>query len=311
MRLHFQRWIIGGLATLAVSTHCGAETQTTAKLIADSFSQPSPVTINGYDGHIMEPFLSRDGKLLFFNTRNMPKDQTDIHVAGFESNETFNYIGPVSSANSESLDGVASLDHAGNFYFVSNRDFDKSGTTLWSGTWREGKVGAVAHLAADFTPKKLLRLNIDLEVSADGKTLYFAENRWDLFRGSPATSDLAMARLESGTFKRLSTSDFLTKNINTKKLEFAPSTSSDELTLYFTRLDMKAFRKSKPNAFAIMVSTRANTVSAWSHPIAIDAIQGHVEGPTVSPDGCALYFHKLVQEQFRLFRSARKNCGSD
>src|ERR671926_14237 len=34
------------------------------------FGTPQRVTIRGYDGEAMEPFITRDGRYLFFNNRN-------------------------------------------------------------------------------------------------------------------------------------------------------------------------------------------------------------------------------------------------
>lgn len=275
---------------------------------APGFSEPLPVQMLGYNGHIMEPFLTRDGALLFFNNRNDPKDQTDLHVSQRINDVSFRYLGPVKGANSASLDGVASLDRDGNFYFVSTRDYDSTGNTLWFGRFASGTVQAVAPLRTDFTPKKLLRLNIDLEVSADGQTLYVAENRWDLLRGVPATSDITMARKIATGFERLPDADALMVNINTKHLEFAPATSADELTLYFTRLNMKAFRKGKANAFATLMARRPDKASPWGVPQAIPVITGHAEAPTVSPDGCVLYFHRKDAETFNLYVTRQTAC---
>lgn len=305
----FQLLALTFVTTVALVEPTIAKDKSKAEIVGESFSTPTPVTIEGYTDHAMEPFLSRDGKLLFFNSRNMPTDQTDIHVATYVDKNTFRYIGPVKDANSESLDGVPSLDRFGRFYFVSTREYEKTGNTLWTAEWRNGTVHNPVALATNFTPKKLLRLNIDMEVTVDGKTLYVAENRWDLFRGVPATSDLAMAQRIDGQFKRLPNSDALMAAINSKMLEFAPSISADQLTLYFTRLNMKALRKGKPDAFAIMVSTRENRDAAWSAPAAITTLSGHIEGPTITPDSCAIYFHQLVAETFRILRSDRRNCG--
>tara|TARA_R110002049_G_scaffold235650_7_gene408936 strand:+ start:151 stop:615 length:465 start_codon:yes stop_codon:yes gene_type:complete len=39
-----------------------------------AFKNPRKVAIRGYDAHAMEPFLSRDGKVLFFNTGRVHKN---------------------------------------------------------------------------------------------------------------------------------------------------------------------------------------------------------------------------------------------
>ena len=49
-----------------------------------SFAEPAAperVRIASYDGEAMEPFVTRDGKFLFFNTKNDPGVDTNIHVA--------------------------------------------------------------------------------------------------------------------------------------------------------------------------------------------------------------------------------------
>ena len=167
-----------------------------ALAIDDSFAEPQPVAIAGYAGDAMEPFLTRDGRWLLFNTRNGPKDQTDLMVARRTDDTHFTFAGPLAGANSGSLDGVASVDRAGHFFFVSNRDYDRSGNTLWTGNFADGRVREARPLVTDFTPKKLLRLNIDVEVSADGEELYVAENRWDLFRRRPGSSTLPSPAVE-------------------------------------------------------------------------------------------------------------------
>ena len=204
-----------GLALLCLSQH--------ARAAEPAFSVPEPVQMLGYNGHIMEPFLSRDGSLLFFNNRNGPKDQTDLHVARRINDLSFRYLGPLQGANSAKLDGVASLDRNGNFYFVSTRDYDDTGNTLWGAHFAGGAVQDVGALKTNFTPKKLFRLNMDMEISADGQTLYVVANRWDLLRGMPATSDIIMARKTEAGFERLPNASALMATINTKHLEYERS----------------------------------------------------------------------------------------
>lgn len=303
--------LLVAIAGLAAMGFAGERDQPRVEAVVDtSYSQPQPVTITGYHGHAMEPFVSRDGMLLFFNNRNDPKDQTDLHVARRVDDRSFVYLGPLSGANSTSLDGVASLDREGRIYFVSNRDYDSTGNTLWTGRFAGGVVSDVARLAADFTPRRLLRLNIDLEISADGNTLYVAENRSDLFRAMPATSDLAMARRSGNLFQRLPQSDQLMAAVNSKALEFAPATTADELTLYFTRLDVRRLRRKLPDAFQIMVSVRPDRSAPWSAPRRIAAFSGHVEAPSVTADGCSVYVHRNDSGVFRILVSRMQGCGA-
>src|SRR5690349_6716915 len=83
------------------------------------FGPEIPVTINGYTLDAMEPALSDDGNVLFFNSLN-DGVTTSIYYAGRVDDSTFNLIGPVPVINQTAtphLDGVPSIDSAGNFYW--------------------------------------------------------------------------------------------------------------------------------------------------------------------------------------------------
>ena len=210
----------------------------------------------------------------------------------------------MTGANSAMLDGVASVDRRGTLFLVSNRNYDTSGNTLWTGKFADGKASAVRPLASDFTPRRLLRLNIDLEVSGDGETLYVAENRWDLLRGRPATSTLAVAARVGKRFVRARNSDALMRAVNSAALAYAPATSDDQLTLYFTRWDAQA----SGAVPAIFVSRRTARTAPWSPPRRLAAASGFVEGPTVLPGGCTIMYHARVGEEYRLFTVKRRGC---
>src|SRR5271165_5762887 len=59
------------------------------------FGAPQRVTIRGYDGHSMEPFLTRDGRYLMFNNLNDPKENTNLHYAERKDDLTFEYKGEI------------------------------------------------------------------------------------------------------------------------------------------------------------------------------------------------------------------------
>ena len=268
------------------------------------FGPPRAVVLRDYSGDAMEPFVTRDGRWLLFNNRNGPRDQTDLFVARREVDGGYRYVGALSGANSSALDGVASVDRRGNFFFVSTRDFDRSGNTLWTGRLADGAATDIRPLASDFTPKRLLRLNIDLEISADGERLYVAENRWNLLRGRPSTSDLAIAARDGARFVRQRDSDAVMRAVNTAALEYAPATSEDQLTLYFTRWNA-AKRGAVPEMY---VSRRTRTDTAWGAPVRVVAASGFVEGPTVLPGGCEIMYHARIGEAYRLFTVRRRDC---
>src|SRR5690348_17976129 len=83
------------------------------------YAAPQPVMLEGYDGDAMEPFLSRDGRTLFFNNRNDPTDQTDLHWAERIDDTHSRYRGKIDGANSDALDGVATMSTTNRFCFIS------------------------------------------------------------------------------------------------------------------------------------------------------------------------------------------------
>src|SRR6202021_223096 len=110
---------------------------------AADFRDPRPVRILGYDGDAMEPFLSRDGRYLFFNNRNDPAIDTDLYWAERIDGLKFRFLGPLPGANSHALDAVASMDLGGNFYFVSSRDYAATGALIHRGRFHDGRVDDV------------------------------------------------------------------------------------------------------------------------------------------------------------------------
>lgn len=273
------------------------------------FDDPVDVVIEGYDDHAMEPFISRDGAWLFFNNRNQPQDQTDLHLAERVTATRFRYVGPLSGANSEDLDGVPSMDEDGGFFFVSPRNYDGSKNTLWQGEFRNGEVSNVAEIEGDAPRRKALWIYIDAEVSADGERLYFVESRWRLFRGGIKSANLLVAaRDEDGAYRRPPNAEAMFAAINTDLLEFAPALTRDEKTLYFTRVDRAALRDGVEDGFGIYVATRSSPTEPFGTPERIGAITGYVEAPTVSPGECAIYFHKRVDGLFRIQMAKKTGC---
>ncbi len=171
-----------------------------ALALAACFGAPEPVTIRGYDGHAMEPFISRDGATLFFNSRNGPRDQTDIYWARRINDTTFDFAGPLAGANSDKLDGVPTLSLDGAFAMISVRAVAEQGATVWTGAW-DGRVVHGLALQRVLSPGPLPLFNMDIEMSADGRRLYFTDNRWSPF-GPPSTSDFHLAVRENGAWRR-------------------------------------------------------------------------------------------------------------
>jgi hypothetical protein len=135
--------------------------------LAACFAPMQPVAIEGYADHAMEPFIARDGQTLFFNNRNEPAEETDLHWATRIDDTRFRYRGAITSANSNHLDGVASFARDGTFAFTSLRAFESRGATIWMGRWTGDAVAAL-NLETALRPGPPPRFNMDGELSASG-----------------------------------------------------------------------------------------------------------------------------------------------
>lgn len=154
------------------------------------FDHPQRVKIEGYDGHAMEPFVSRDGKYLLFNNSNDPAVNTNLHYAERTDDLTFQYKGELKGVNTAALEGVPTMDKQNTLYFVSPRNYDKTFSTIYRGTFAAGAVTGV-ELASGISRNQAGIVNFDVDVSPDGNTLYFVDSRF--VRGLPETADLVIA----------------------------------------------------------------------------------------------------------------------
>jgi hypothetical protein len=252
------------------------------------------VTISGYTGDAMEPFLTRDGSILLFNNRNDPPEGTDLHWAERVDDLNFVYRGKLQGANSPALDAVPTVDANGNIYFVTTRSYALNLMTIYHGHFDRGVVTDVAPVSgiSRLVPGQV---NFDVEVSADGNTLYFVDG---LFTGGsvPAAADLAIAQRGSdGQFHRV---EGLLGAVNTSALEYAACISANQLELFFTRI--------VDGLPAIFHSMRPDVQSAWGTPRRLAAIGGFVEAPTITPGGDAIYYHALRDGKFVIERVSRQ-----
>ncbi|HKQ75569.1 MAG TPA: hypothetical protein VJ810_17865 [Blastocatellia bacterium] len=260
-----------------------------------AFSNPERITIRGYSDHAMEPFMTRDGRYLFFNNSNDPSVNTNLHYAERINDLTYEYKGEVAGVNTQSLEGVPTMDKDGAFYFVSTRSYKDTLSTIYEGRFSGGAVTGVK-IVEGLSKKAPGIVNFDVEVSADGQTLYFVDG---VFSGKPIPdkADIAIAVRGGAGFRRLAGSAEILKNINTDALEYAACISTDELELFFTRVEK--------NGPVIYRSTRKNITQAFDPPERTAAIKGFVEASTLSPDGRALYYHRKDGERFVIYRVTR------
>lgn len=244
----------------------------------------------------MEPFLTRDGRFLFFNNSNDPRVNTNLHWAERVDDLTFRYRGELQGVNTSFLEGVASMDRDNTFYFISNRSYDTTASTIYRAVFHDGSLSTI-ELAPGISVAKPGIVNFDAEITADGKTLYYVESRFDR-NAQPQTAAILIAKKTTSGFERIDDSTRITAAVNTVGLNYAPATSVSELELFFTRLI--------GNQAAIYITKRTSARAPFDPPRRIAAITGFAEAPTLSPDEKSLYFHKKDGAQFVIYRVTRR-----
>lgn len=300
--MHHPRILALALAMLTVS--CGGDSVVspiasptpipTGGTPVSEFSGETPVTIAGFTQDAMEPFVSRDRRFLFINNSNADPARTDLFYAARQADNAFALQGALGGANSPSLDAVASMDDAGQFYFISLRDYETALETIFSGAFSNGNIAA-PQLIQGISVNRLGRLNFDAEISADGNVLWFADGT---FSGSslPDSAMIVFATRQTQGFVRGPDSPAILAQVNAIGLNYAPSISRDGLELFFTRIA----DRTNPQP-AIFRAARANTSAVFNVLQRVAAITGFAEAPSLSSDGRLLYYHKLENGRISIF----------
>ncbi len=286
--------ILIGLLMSAVGAQAGSAHNSKARPAAfTEFANPEMVQILGYDDNegnsndAMEPFISRDGNFLFFNNSNAAPT-TNLFWATRINDVEFQYQGEIGGEVNSSgpLDAVPSMDSNGNFYFITTRSYESTGSpgylsTIYSGPFASGAATPVNPVPGVAAPKFGL-INFDEEISADGNTLYFTQGNFAT--GSLTSTTMMVATLQGGSFVVDPNSAKIMKTINDRYLNYAADTSADELEFFFTRTNLKV-------GPAIYMATRKSTSKPFGTPKKIKAITGFAEAPSISPDDLSLYYH--------------------
>jgi len=258
--------------------------------------QPKRVEIVGYDDDAMEPFISRDGRFLLFNNLNEPTTNTDIHFAERKDDWTWLYRGKVKGINTPDLEGCPTMDRAGRIYFISPRNYPKTLCAIYTGKFKDGQVTDV-QIVESISQKKPGMVNFDVEVSPDGEMLIFVDSQFKPGSG-PQSANLVMASRDGAGFARLPGSSWLLSPVNKPdSLQYAPTISSNKLTLYFTRFD----RKSDFKAPQIYRAARPALDAPFGQPVHLTGLGEYVEGSAFSPDERLLYFHRKDGTKFHLY----------
>lgn len=272
----------------------------------DGFSQEYPefgperaVNIIGLDFDAMEPFISPDGKYLFFNNVN-DGINTKLFYAEYVNDSTFNLIGELPGTGQASppyLDAVADMDSLGNFYWTSTRDYPSELDNLHCGKFDGSSVTDIGRVRGDFNMSTPGWLVMDHGISYDGQLLYFSNARFnpDECTG-PCETHIGIARkANASTFNTIQESTTILANVNDPEyIYYAPCITSDNLELYYTRY-LKG-EVTIDTQIEICVAIRKNPNEPFSVPQVL--VAGNpadiVEAATLTSDKSIMYYHKKM-----------------
>ena len=258
--------------------------------VTQLYTTPQKVKIRGYDGSVMEPFISYDGQVLLFNNANTEQD-TDLHLARRIGDLEFQYIRVLEETRSDVMEAAPSLDINGRLYFTSLREYFQTKETIFRGQLEGDLVVGIDVIRDQITPARNGLLNMDVSVSPAGDELYISAARFAAGSNTPRESNIQVARQVNGRFMIDRTSAHLFAKVNSDALEYAPAISEDGLELYFTRASQLIAKGSQGGKLRIMVARRKNRSAAFEEPRVISAISGFVEAPTLTGDLRYLYYH--------------------
>jgi hypothetical protein len=299
-------WLVLGcaLGAAALSATCrGAGLEPDPALRYPEFAEEEEVKIAGYDADAMEPFVTADGRYMFFNSLNDGRT-TSLYHARRESDTAFTFAGEIAGVNGAPphLDAVASMDEDGRFYFVSTRDYPAEIRNYLGGWFQAGAVSRVAPVDGDFYVRRPGWLIMDAEISTDGERLYYVNARFS-GKALPDEARLGMARRRGEAFLKEPSSDELFARVNHPgDLVYAPATTSGGRELYLTRI-----RKGTLTT-EICVSLLSDADGVYSVPQPLPIEGRGAEAPSLTRDGSRIYYHKKVASdgRYRVFTMRRR-----
>lgn len=265
----------------------------------NAFTDPQMVTIRGYSGSAMEPFISEDGEYLLFNTSNVAPSVPALEFGTRVGPDTFQYQGEIEGANQpDYLSGTPSMDENGNLYFVSTRSYTQTLSTVYAGHFASGSVTGV-HQVPGISGGTLGTIDFDVGVSADGATLYVSVGH---FAGGPPTSaSLTIFDKVGDGFVPDPQSTRILRAVNMAgTLTYAASVSTNGLNLFFTRANPAG---GDP---AIYRAVRRRVGQPFGDVQPVEAITGFAEAPAISSDGTTLYYHELVGSTYQIWTVQRR-----
>ncbi len=268
------------------------------------FGDEEEISVENYTGDLMEPYISADGSILFFNSLNDSVD-TSIYYAVKSGENKFISQGKLEGVNGVEphLDAVSTMSDDNTFYFISTRNYTNSYDNVYSGKYENGKVTGLEAVKGDFYIETPGWIVMDVEISRDGKTLYYVNA---YFKESGIVSSklgIAAKDGENNSFTKLSNSDEILQNVNDPEyLVYAAGISRDGLELYFTRVNLVK------TAIEICIAERTTPTEIFSEPKVIDINGNMFEAVTISGDMSRIYYHKRASasDKFHIYTKSRE-----
>ena len=150
-------------------------------------------------------------------------------------------------------------------------------------------------------PQQGTWISLDPDISDDGSLLFYSEGRFSPGVGFPYPFNVRGAVRKGSGFTRVD--DRILANVNTDSLEYAPAISANGLELFFTRISRV---NGRPEMVGIYTARRKTVSEPFSRPEKIMAITGEVEAPVLSGDENRLYYHRMNNGAFRVYRVTRR-----
>lgn len=276
--------------------------ETSEQKIDTEFSEEQLITIIGYDDDAMEPHISRDGQTLFFNNKESATER-DIYYATKIDENTFEFQGEVMGINTKATEGTASLSNNNNLYYVSTKDYESG--TIYSSEFDSGKATNEKRISGTINIENPGWLNMDVWVSPDENYMYtsFAN-----FRSGtpPEEGDIRYAIREGDEFNIPQNEQEILKNINTDyALEYAPELSDDGLEIFYSQAILSGSITAR-----IYYAKRNRIEEPFEEPILIMETEvkdqnSFFEAPTISSDSKTIYFHKMKEGTFFIYKKTR------
>jgi Tol biopolymer transport system component len=208
----------------------GPEHIMVSRLSQGKWSAPQTAEFSGqyFD---KEPFISPDGKRLFFASQRPvsgtePKKGRDFDLWFVEKTASgfgaAKHLGPV--VNTAGYENYPAVTADGTLYFASVREGGKGQNDLYRSRLVNGQYLQPENLAEINTPQT----DADPYVAPDGSFLIFSSDR----PGSYGEGDLYASYNQSGKWTEPRN---LGPGLNTKEYEYTPLVSPDKKTFFFSR----------------------------------------------------------------------------